>query len=513
MNSTNVDEIAAGLSRSPYQIQMDLMLLIGAVVVAACFYPMFTLNHDTSWYLIATRMWLNGAKLYQDVMEINPPLAFYLTVVPLRFADLLGISENAAFCLTLIAVTAGSLCWIRALLRRSPDLTKRQQHYLLAGFVLALLLIPIRNFGQREVVMMALSAPYFALSIANVQGAGRWERIAIGFFAVVGLALKPYFLAAPLFVSCVLAFQSRTLRVLFSAQNVAIAAGCAAYTGFVWLRHPDYFEVIVPLARLTYDTFNADWQTVLSKQVLLILVLAVIVWNRKREDLLGWRILAVCLGSLASYLVQFKGWAYHLLPLEGYVAIFCLWLWARAAPASADRPLQSVLFAGLAFASVAHAAVKGPYVNAFATSLQPLAVNAPEHPRVLVLSSRVVAAFPLVNNLNGTWASRYPHQWFLTGAVRALGSAKCVGHPDECAGFRQAAQYALETNVEDFLRNKPQLVYVDRMREKTYFGKTRFDYIDFLAQDHRFSEAWMNYRRVGEAHDYELWVLDPTPAL
>ena len=36
-----------------------------------------TINHDTAWYLYATRAWLDGAQLYVDIVEVNPPLSFY----------------------------------------------------------------------------------------------------------------------------------------------------------------------------------------------------------------------------------------------------------------------------------------------------------------------------------------------------------------------------------------------------------------------------------------------------
>jgi len=40
------------------------------------------LHSDVSWYLVATERFVNGARLYQDVIEVNPPLAFYLMARP-----------------------------------------------------------------------------------------------------------------------------------------------------------------------------------------------------------------------------------------------------------------------------------------------------------------------------------------------------------------------------------------------------------------------------------------------
>ncbi|MEP7218497.1 MAG: hypothetical protein ABI876_06250, partial [Bacteroidota bacterium] len=37
------------------------------------------LNHDVAWIIHGAGRWLEGAGLYRDIVEINPPLIFYLT--------------------------------------------------------------------------------------------------------------------------------------------------------------------------------------------------------------------------------------------------------------------------------------------------------------------------------------------------------------------------------------------------------------------------------------------------
>ena len=60
------------------------------VVASALFYPQHDLSHDASWYLIATQKFFSGAELYSDIYEINPPLAFYLTIPSLYISNALG---------------------------------------------------------------------------------------------------------------------------------------------------------------------------------------------------------------------------------------------------------------------------------------------------------------------------------------------------------------------------------------------------------------------------------------
>ena len=59
------------------------------------------LNHDTSWYFVATEAWLDGAPLYSEIMEINPPLAFYLTAPFVWLSRAMGSTPTTCGCPTI----------------------------------------------------------------------------------------------------------------------------------------------------------------------------------------------------------------------------------------------------------------------------------------------------------------------------------------------------------------------------------------------------------------------------
>ena len=50
-----------------------ILVLIGRL---ALFTP---INHDIGWYVFSARQWLDGAELYTDVMEVNPPAIYFIT--------------------------------------------------------------------------------------------------------------------------------------------------------------------------------------------------------------------------------------------------------------------------------------------------------------------------------------------------------------------------------------------------------------------------------------------------
>jgi hypothetical protein len=64
------------------------------------------------------------------------------------------------------------------------------------GCVLGLVVTPAYNFGQREHLFAILALPYFLAAVLEPIGLSlpSRERLALGLYAVFGIALKPFFL-------------------------------------------------------------------------------------------------------------------------------------------------------------------------------------------------------------------------------------------------------------------------------------------------------------------------------
>ena len=86
--------------------------------VAAVVFPLLAfiyllsipMNHDTSWLLEATRRWVEGGRLYVDIVEINPPLIFLENVL-LSGGTLTkaGYLAGVAITIAISALWSGSL--------------------------------------------------------------------------------------------------------------------------------------------------------------------------------------------------------------------------------------------------------------------------------------------------------------------------------------------------------------------------------------------------------------------
>ena len=496
----------------------SLALVVTVSVAAALFYPQFSLNHDASWYLVATGMFLDGARLYDEIVEINPPLAFYLTIPPIAVARAMGVHPTTAFIVHVCVLGLGSCLWTWRLLAMA-QVTRAERNGLLLGVAVALFVLPVADFGQREHLMLILALPFLLSLILRptMPHMRRGQQIALALMASLGLLLKPHFLLIPASIAIVRAWQQRNLRPLFDPGMLALAAAASLYVLFVLLVHPAYIGVIVPVARVVYAAYGTGAAHVLAKPELMAVLLGVLAVPKAKTAFahpVSQLLASACIGATASYLIQFKGWSYHLLPLSAFVLLTAAWLWLHSVRAVGRDRFVVASLAMMALVVLGKQIAHGPYRSAMTEVFQPYVKARGES--ILVLSTNVWAAFPFVNEVSGQWASRYPAQWFIPGAFNRLQSEICVSDARKCAQEADILDRARRSIVQDIERYRPGTVFVDERKNKSYFGSPGFDYIRFLSTNPGFRVFSECYRRVATRGAYGVYIRvctsDPSPS-
>jgi len=194
--------------------------------LAAVFFAVFqgrTINHDTAWYLVATRQWLEGARLYAEILEVNPPLNFYYTAPALWLADATGLSATDGQYLLLAGLTAASLAWVWRLLAAVPGLAAPRAAGLLVLLALAVSVPAAAHAGQREHLLVLFLLPWLVAHLAQPEPDAGRAGVARAAFAAAGICLKPHFLLYPLAMTLWRVAATRSLRPVLSAGNLTIA--------------------------------------------------------------------------------------------------------------------------------------------------------------------------------------------------------------------------------------------------------------------------------------------------
>jgi putative flippase GtrA len=219
-----------------------------ALLAATAFLAVYlgrSINHDTAWYLVAVRKWLSGATLYIDIVEVNPPLNFYLTVPVIWLSDATGLTDTNAQYAVLAVLMMVSLIWIWGLLGR---LSLQNRIFVVCGIAAGLIMVPGENIGQREHLLILFILPWVVAQFVMETPDGGKAALARAVFATIGICLKPHFLLYPIAVTICLMIRDRSLRPILSVSNITMACIGAAYVAAVVVLHPAYLAEIVPMA-------------------------------------------------------------------------------------------------------------------------------------------------------------------------------------------------------------------------------------------------------------------------
>jgi len=480
--------------------------------IAAIFIATFVLrsawpiNHDVSWYLYATEKWRLGSVLYLDIIEVNPPLAFWLTLPALHVGEILGVSAKAGMIIWILLLCAGSLGLSACLLKGMPRLGANAYWAVLLALALAMVILPGDNFGQREHFLVIFLIPYLLLLARRLEAVETNRSLAfvIGLWVAVGLCLKPHFFLVPAMIEAILLVRQRSWRQLFRPENMAIAGVSLAYACAIILIHPEFFDRMLPLGVNAYSPYYglgfAKTLTNASIVIGAVACIGVLAW-RGSISALGLVMLVAALAMLAIYFVQFKGFRYHVLPAIVFCALAAAWMAFERNRILGLETLVAVVLVVLSMRTFAYDYLVPGMIEE---------VRAEKPQSVFIATSNVFLPFPMVTEDKLGWPSRYPTQWLLPYAADMEKRQREGKAVDSFA--EQTIAFARSTAVDDLISDPPQLVIVDDRKEKPYFSGP-FDYLAFYDKDPRFKDFWSDYVLDRKRGDWSFYRRGDAPAI
>jgi hypothetical protein len=487
------------------------------------------LNHDVACALYYSRRMMAGDRLYRDIVENNPPLIFYLSM-PVEWLSLrTGIAEVQAVAYACMALTM-AMAWLSTqVLERDSRQTALVRWTLLLSFIGAGLVLPARDFGQREQLTVLLLFPYVLLGMARasrIPGIAPVTALAIGVAAAAGLALKPPFGLVLVALLAYVVVTRRDWRAILTIENVTVAACLSGYVAFILLWTPEYVTDMVPLAMHHYYAAYIASLSVMMRDPsmrLLLVALPLLVCCARfltGDDDSARIVRPVALtGSvfLVTYFLGGTAYSYHQLP----ALAFCTMAGAAAlAAVMQTRSAHLVLRIVLTVVCVAPAMVVGWRVLD-STRADRHAVRSGVrfgvHPPLLdivrreaagqpmfVLSSSVRPAFPLLNLAGARWPYRFNSLWPLPAYYRDDANAGVAAY------HRPEAQSAGERSffqaiVRDLREIPPAILIVDRSRYKQGFGAVNFDFLDYFSQSPELAALFREYELITHLDPFDIY--------
>ncbi len=283
-------------------------------------------GHDQLWLLLAAaRIGPHTDPYGPLVFESNPPLALWLSGLVVALAKVFHLSFTVTFKLSVILLAGVSalLCARLVHLRQRP-ITDRW--YLSFLFLLISGVLPARDFGQRDHILMLLVLPYLLAAALHLAGKSLSspQRWALTLLAALGLALKPHQALIALAVELTLLLNARPRRPRL-LEPALFLASAATYLLAIQTLAPTYFTQVVPALRSTYWAFGTLPPAQLLRasfqlQILLVAALTFVLLSRPKSPI-AVIFLAAGLAADLAYALQGTGWYYQQLPALSFLTL------------------------------------------------------------------------------------------------------------------------------------------------------------------------------------------------
>jgi hypothetical protein len=501
-----------GLGRDRAMLAGSVALVVVVALVAQFTLP---LNADAQWILMTAERVVRGQRLYQDILEINPPLVVWLDIPIVWLAHVTDAAAAVIFRLAIVLAAVAAASFTASSL---AGLISRRQLLVWALPILlgVLLILPGAAFGQREQLITILLLPYLAVTAGRLghQSTSTRRGVAAGVAAGVAISLKPHFLLVWLLVSGGRAMMRRPRSFRPENEDVTILVTGLSYLLAVSMWAPGFFPLATTFgpAYLAYTTMTR-LQILGQTAAIIWLGIAIIVWRVRRSP--SWegpaRVLALAgVGSAGAAVWQGKGWTYHFLPVVSFavllgVAALC------SVPDGARRRSQALVRLGAAVilivcwvplvGGVAWQLTRGAEGTDAKVSLEQRelagALASERGARsILVLSADMTASQPWIEESGLVSRNSFPCLWVPAVAYHTRWNDNPrirLRSPAEMSAAERAAYNAV---VRDFTIDPPDLLIVEsRSKNERFTGYPGgFDHLAYYGEDPRFAACLTRYR-------------------
>lgn len=467
------------------------------------------INHDVGWYLYAAGAMLDGAKLFRDLIDVNPPIIFWLNLPPAWLARILNCSSVPVFNLFCLFIVIVSLILSTQILKKILLPLSRSAQYcflLVLVFILLPYEIPWNCFGQREHLLLVLVLPYIFASAARLMGYPLQIKFAatLGLLAGVGFALKPHFLFAYCCIETYLLVAHRSCKFWKRPESLGIFIYQVLHWGYILLAIPEYKAAVLMILPV-YGGFTDPVSIRYLFAYGALFGSAIISFLILRSDKLEQLLFVAFSAFLIIAMVQKKGWHYHLYPASCTAAMliaFAILTFDQTMQKS--KKLMLVKRSAIILMFLCFIFLKAtPFIKPFSKMTNPLAVplnqlisivnkHAYKEP-IYVFSSSLPPAFPLVNYTQTRWSSRFNCLWFLPNFYSGVISTAETFPYHRIDKMDRVERSFLEKLISDIINASPAVVIVDCAPRLQGFGKTSFQYLEYFSQEPRFASFWKDY--------------------
>jgi hypothetical protein len=517
---------------------VELIAVTFCMVVGIWMQTRVHLNEDVAWITHSAGLMLEGRRFGSEIIDVNPPLIWLVTLPAAALAKAGLLSEVDALRFYVWTLCVGSILLCRHLLRPLRASGGRiEAAAILVAIVFAVAIGAQRSFGEREYLTFVLGMPYVLLMAARLghhAAVPRSLAILVGVSAGIGFGFKPWLLAVPLLLEVYSVLKNRTLRGVFRTETVAMGCVLIAYVLVVVLFAQDYLKHTVPVATATYWAFAVPfkwiWATWSDLSPSLWVALGMLLLSRPLSPY-AWTLLAAFVGFAVNFWAQGRGFYYHAYPLISVAGVLLAYAGVRAA-----RQLLSGRFPARRPLLVASACTTSLLVmwffHGYAGDARGwLKTYDTEIGRIGIFRQQLVRRVDQLAPPGSYFyaISPYPDPGFPTASytrTRWVGAFCChitapayarrdlIDDSEKIASINRAVTLHRAYVLDHFQRYQPRVVLVNTEfpRRRVRGRIVTFDLLEFMREDPGFAAIWRDYRELPRMNSVRLFIHEPQAA-
>ena len=462
-------------------------------LAAMVFHAFMPTKDDISWLIINAEALLDGKELYKDIIETNPPLSVLLYVPAVFVEHLTGLRAELASIVITGLIGLAVAHWLR---RRLDAVNVEGGGRAEAAVVLVFLVLPLGAYGQKDHIAALIALPFCMELALFASGRGKMSVLA-GVLVGLSMAVKPQFALAILLPCLWLAMRSwrkgERIWPWFIVNRATVTAGTVVvvFQGAVYLLFPAFFRDVLPMVLEVYVPARQSLLTLLVPMkgfmFLALFVLPFLCGPRTPQvEVLA----AAGLGFFAAFLIQGKGWPYHLFPATSY-GLFLFFnevlprLWSRRQSSS---PLVALLMA--AFILSIHTSWMMVTWLDWSALTRAIVATGIRQPTILNIAASHEVGHPSTRDAGGRWVGTFSCRWLTVLTAGARHEAEGMANDDILAAW---AAHDREVLRRDIAERRPDLIIVDRRGD--------FDWLTWARKDADTARLLDGYAPAGQVFD------------
>ncbi len=244
----------------------------GVVAISILVRSTHDVGHDTGLYLEIAQKLLNGGKYYRDFFEINLPLPFCLTLIPVFLAKIFAISpiislEIFSNLVGILTVYFSAKIFSRSQAAKDRTIFNLVVLSIAVGFFWRIFALQMNEFGTKTTYFLAFAFPYISYQALKESELKKSDQIYSGLLAALLFCVKPNYGILAIAFEIKKICEKKSLKSVCCLRNYATFAALISYLLFLFTCFPDYVSGLPSFASIYFNVKSINISLVLKEDL------------------------------------------------------------------------------------------------------------------------------------------------------------------------------------------------------------------------------------------------------